>query len=88
MQLSIFEIVFNMITLINVEIWILLAIASFSTAKFSAKKLRVKTRKRNLGPEWRPINSFQTYFCGEKLPIDAEMDGATFTTSQWVKVES
>ena len=71
-----------MITLINVEICNFSAILDFSVVKFSRKKLRVKARNMNLGPEWRPINSFQTYFCGEKLPIDADMDGAMLTTSQ------
>ena len=28
-----------------------------------------------------------TYFCGKKLPIAAEIDGAKLSTSQWVFVE-
>jgi hypothetical protein len=33
------------------------------------------------------MQACQTYFCGMKLPMAAEMEGAKFGTSQWVLVE-
>ena len=44
--------------------------------------------KSILGPECKPITSCQTYFCGEKLPIEADMDGDMLATAQWVYVAS
>ena len=35
----------------------------------------------------RAMADCQTYFCGKKLPIAAEIDGAKLYTSQWVLVE-
>ena len=42
--------------------------------------------KRSRGALCRDMQACHTYFCGTKLPIAAEMDGAKFVTSQWVYV--
>ena len=74
----------NLVTLIKDSVDIRLQQCRVLRSSRSLKRRQYKWRKRNLGALCMDIQACHTYFCGTKLPIAADMEGARFVTSQWV----